>query len=92
MLAGWAVSLGAAALLWPASGAPTTRGARHGAVEGARNGAIGGWDRIGWMTEDVARLAMVLAVLALGISAALIIIPSLPDLQARLLLIASDCF
>ena len=75
MCIGWIVTLGTSVLLWPAAGNPLHG---HTKADWLAAGAPGG------VTESTARLALILAVPALGISAALIIIPSLPDMQRGL--------
>ena len=79
MIGGWLVALLTAALLWPAGGRAAVRelmvdaGLRAYAPDAA--GPVPGW---------MARGALWTAVPLLGASAALIIIPSLPDMQRGL--------
>jgi MFS family permease len=95
MLAGWAIALVGVMLLWPAAGAPLgSNGAAHaGTHSGYPNmgGAHMGSSEAehvsrpaSAMSDELVQLLTVLSVPALGISAALILIPSMADLQRGL--------
>ena len=95
MLAGWTIAFVGVMLLWPAAGAPlgSSDAAHAGTHSGYPNmgGAQMGSSEAehmsrpaSAMSDELVQLLMVLSVPALGISAALILIPSMADLQRGL--------